>query len=141
MTSNVGSSHILEHENGDKVEQLVGEALQRTFRPEFLNRIDASLVFNRLSKEAIRGIADIQLDRIAALLNNRALDIEVTAAAKDRLAAMGYDPAFGARPLRRVIQQHVLEPLSEKIIAGDIAEGECAVVDVSEGNQFKIQVR
>jgi ATP-dependent Clp protease ATP-binding subunit ClpB len=133
MTSNIGSSHILEQRSGEAVEALVREELHRTFRPEFLNRVDATLVFPRLEPEAIRGIVDIQLSRVDVLLAARSIVIDVTDAVKDKLAALGYDPAFGARPLKRIIQQRILEPLSEKIIAGELKDGGKAAIDMNNG--------
>jgi ATP-dependent Clp protease ATP-binding subunit ClpB len=120
MTSNVGSNFILEMEDEKKIEALATEALRSTFRPEFLNRVDSTLFFHRLDRSAIRGIVDIQLSRIIDLLAARSLSLEVSEAAREKLAALGYDPAFGARPLKRVIQEKILEPLSEKIIAGQL---------------------
>jgi ATP-dependent Clp protease ATP-binding subunit ClpB len=132
MTSNIGSTYILEEEDPTTVERLVNDALRGTFRPELLNRIDATLIFNRLSQSAIRGIVDIQTSRVVTLLKDRGITLSLTDRAKDRLAAFGYDPAFGARPLRRVIQSKLLEPLSEKIIEGTLHDGKTAVVDAPE---------
>ncbi len=130
MTSNVGSEFILELEDVDKIEALAKEALRESFRPEFLNRLDAALIFHRLDKEAIRRIVDIQLDRAAQLLASRGLSLDVSNPARDELAKLGYDPAFGARPLKRVIQETLLEPLSEKIIANEIKDGDTVKVDL-----------
>ncbi len=124
MTSNVGSEYILELEDLSKMETLAKEALKNSFRPEFLNRIDGALIFHRLDQEAIRGIVDIQLERAASLLATRGLSLDVSIEARDELARLGYDPAYGARPLKRVIQEKLLEPLSEKIIANEINGGD-----------------
>ncbi len=94
-----------------------------------LDRIDAAIVFKRLDARRIREIVDIQMRSMARLIAQRDLEIELTESAKDFLAKVGYEPAFGARPLRRTIQEHVLEPLSEKIIAGEIRPGQRVVVD------------
>jgi ATP-dependent Clp protease ATP-binding subunit ClpB len=135
MTSNVGSQFILEFDDPDEIERLADEALRQTFRPEFLNRVDAILIFQRLKKDAIRAIVDIQLRRVAKLLADREIAIALTDAAKDELAELGYDPAYGARPLKRAIQEMVLEPLSERIIAGQVAAGDTVNVDY-DGERF-----
>jgi ATP-dependent Clp protease ATP-binding subunit ClpA len=129
MTSNVGSTYVLDLDDPQEAEKSVLEALRATFRPEFLNRIDGTVVFHRLDAASIREIVDIQMRSVARLLAQRDLDIELTESAKDFLAKEGYEPAFGARPLRRTIQEHVLEPLSEKIIAGEIQSGQRVIVD------------
>jgi ATP-dependent Clp protease ATP-binding subunit ClpB len=139
MTSNVGSEYILEINDLEKVEQLAADALRSTFRPEFLNRIDSNLVFRRLDAAAIRGIVDIQLGRVEVLLKSKNLDLEVSAEAKDRLAEFGYDPAYGARPLKRVIQEKLLEPMSEKLISQEIREGDTVHCDL-DGSGFTISV-
>jgi len=139
MTSNVGSGYILEMDDREQVERLAQEALRATFRPEFLNRVDGVLVFGRLGPEAIRSIVDIQLRRVEEQLRARGMTLEVTGAARDELAAVGFDPAYGARPLRRAIQERVLEPLSERIISGQLADGGAITVDVSAG-RFGITV-
>jgi ATPases with chaperone activity, ATP-binding subunit len=129
MTSNVGSSYMLDLDDPREAERRVRETLRGAFRPEFLNRIDAVIVFKRLDARRIREIVDIQLQSLAPLLAQRELAIELTDSAKDFLAQVGYDPAFGARPLRRAIQEHVLEPLSERIIAGEIRPGQKVIVN------------
>ena len=140
MTSNVGSQFILETDDRATMERQANEALRATFRPEFLNRVDATLIFNRLEKSAIRAIVDIQLRRVRQLLAGRELTLELTDAAKDELAEIGYDPAYGARPLKRAIQEKVLEPLSEKIIAGQVQPGDGITVDFTKkGFKFTTQ--
>ena len=129
MTSNVGSQYILDLNDKREMETMTQQALKETFRPEFLNRVDATLIFNRLEREAIAGIIDIQLSRLSKLLQGRQLSIELSAAAKDFLAETGYDPAYGARPLKRTLREYVLEPLSEALIAGRISDGEHVLVD------------
>jgi ATP-dependent Clp protease ATP-binding subunit ClpB len=133
MTSNVGSEYILEINDAEKVDALAGEALRSAFRPEFLNRIDSILIFGRLDAAAIRGIVDIQIGQIERLLKSKSLTLEVTAEARSRLAELGYDPAYGARPLKRVIQEKFLEPLSERMIAGEIREGDNVELDLAGG--------
>jgi len=129
MTSNVGSTYVLDATDHRDAEKRALEALRGTFRPEFLNRIDAVIVFKRLDTRHIREIVDIQVRRIAPLLAQRDLTLELSDGAKDFLAEVGYDPAFGARPLRRALQEYVLEPLSEKIIAGEFQPGDRVDVD------------
>ena len=129
MTSNVGSVFVLDATDHKEAEKRALAALRDAFRPEFLNRIDAVIVFKRLDAARIREIVDIQLRSFVPLLAQRDLELEVTDAAKELIAEIGYDPAYGARPLRRAIQEHILEPLSEKIIAGEIGPGQGVVVD------------
>ncbi|MCA9670760.1 MAG: ATP-dependent chaperone ClpB [Myxococcales bacterium] len=127
MTSNVGSQYMLELDDRKDIERMVEEALKQTFRPEFLNRVDASMIFERLDRAAIRGIVEIQLARAEKLLGDRDLTLELDDGAKDFLAEVGYDPAYGARPLKRALREHLLEPLSEKIIAGEVVGGDRVV--------------
>jgi ATP-dependent Clp protease ATP-binding subunit ClpB len=129
MTSNVGSHHTLHLEDDDSIRTAVMEELRAQFRPELLNRIDEIVVFKRLGKEQIRGIVDIQLRRFAQRLAERELHLEITDAAKDHLGEIGYDPVFGARPLKRAIQQHLENRLAEDILAGKYTPGDTIVVD------------
>jgi ATP-dependent Clp protease ATP-binding subunit ClpB len=137
MTSNVGSMFVLDAADHKEAEKRALAALRDSFRPEFLNRIDAIIVFKRLDLARIREIVDIQLRSFAPLLAQRELELELTDAAKDLIAEIGYDPAYGARPLRRAIQEHILEPLSEKVIAGEIGSGQKVVVD-RKGGGFEL---
>jgi len=137
MTSNVGSQYLLELDHKEEMEKLAQEALRATFRPEFLNRVDAALIFHRLGRQEIRGIVDIQLRRLGELLATRELTLELTDRAKDHLAEVGYDPAYGARPLKRAIQSLLVEPLSERIIAGEVSTGDHVRVDLdTDGNML-----
>ncbi len=120
MTSNVGSESILNESDPERVKTAVENALRSHFRPEFLNRIDARIIFGRLGREVITQIVDIQLAGFTRLLEARGLRLELGDGAKEFLAEVGYDPAFGARPLKRALREYILEPLSEKIIAGEI---------------------
>ncbi|HPQ70068.1 MAG TPA: ATP-dependent chaperone ClpB [bacterium] len=138
MTSNVGSQYILESDDPQEREKLAWGALRAAFKPEFLNRIDAVLIFNRLGRDDIRRIVDVQMARYAHLLAQRDITLTLTDAAKDRLAEVGYEPAYGARPLKRAIQELLLEPLSQKIIAGEISNGRSIRVDYS-GEEFEFQ--
>ena len=120
MTSNVGSDFILNESDPERMKQAVENALRGHFRPEFLNRIDAKIIFNRLDQSVIEDIVEIQLQGFTKLLAQRGLTLELEKSAKDFLAEVGYDPAFGARPLKRALREYILEPLSEKIIGGEI---------------------
>ncbi|GAB4374048.1 MAG: ATP-dependent chaperone ClpB [Acidobacteriota bacterium] len=133
MTSNVGSQYILDLDDPEEIERRIQAELRRTFRPEFLNRIDATLIFNRLDEQAIRGILEVQLRRLEPLLAAQQLSLELTEAARQHVAQRGYDPAYGARPLKRVLREAILEPLSEKLIAGEIAPGSHVLVDLEDG--------
>src|SRR5581483_9658935 len=125
MTSNIGSQYILEMgtENWEQVETKVLELLRQTFRPEFLNRVDETVIFRPLSSADIERIVDLQLERVAQLLAERKLGLEVTPAAKQLLVAEGYDPVYGARPLKRAIQRLVQNPLALAVLEGQYREG------------------
>jgi ATP-dependent Clp protease ATP-binding subunit ClpB len=129
LTSNVGSQHIVELEDEAEIERRVDEALRAHFKPEFLNRVDETIVFHRLGREQIDHIVDIQLDRVRALLQERRIEIEVTPEAKHLLAEKGYDPHYGARPLKRIIQRLVQDPLAMRILEGDFPEGSKILID------------
>ena len=130
MTSNIGSDvfNADDASEADKAEAVRG-LLRNHFRPEFLNRIDEIVVFHPLSRDDIRKIVDVQLRRLATRLEERRLTLTLTDAARDLLAERGYDPVYGARPLKRAIQQLILDPLAYKIIAGDIVDGNHVVID------------
>jgi ATP-dependent Clp protease ATP-binding subunit ClpC len=110
-------------------EKLLGE-LKKAFRPEFLNRIDGVVVFHALSKEHIRKIVDLMLTSVIQQLSEKGINLEVTDAAKDFIGEKGYDEVFGARPLRRVIQNMVEDKLSEDLLRGNFREGDTVVVDL-----------
>ncbi len=128
MTSNLGSELWLEGRTEVSRDE-INRILQRHFRPEFLNRIDDIIVFHPLKKEDLVKIVDIQLRRLAQLLEDKGFKLEVTDAAKEYLAEVGYDPDFGARPLKRAIQRELQDPLAIKILAGDFKEGDTIRVD------------
>ena len=136
MTSNVGSQYILDMDDRDKVEQLVDEAMRSAFRPEFINRIDDIIVFNKLGKEHLAGIVDIQLRRYDALLAERELSLQLTDEAKLKLADIGYDPNFGARPLKRAIGSKIMEPLAQEIIRGRFKAGDKILVSWKDAEGF-----
>ncbi|GAB5603776.1 ATP-dependent chaperone ClpB [Thermus sp. FJN-A] len=133
LTSNLGSPLILEGiQKGwpyERIRDEVFRVLQQHFRPEFLNRLDEIVVFRPLTKEQIRQIVEIQLSYLRARLAEKRIALELTEAAKDFLAERGYDPVFGARPLKRVIQRELETPLAQKILSGEVKEGEGVVVD------------
>ena len=117
------------------------ELLKGFFRPEFLNRIDEVILFHSLSKEQLTKIVDVQLEHLHKRLAQRSLKLWISDAAKKLLADEGYDPTYGARPLKRVIQHRIENPLASKILAGDFAEGQTVRVDVDQtGHNFKFSV-
>jgi ATP-dependent Clp protease ATP-binding subunit ClpB len=132
MTSNIGSQYILENTNGDweKTEAQVTNALRQHFRPEFLNRVDDIIVFRPLGEEQITRIVDLQLDKLDQLLAERKLTLDITPAAKQFLAREGYDPAFGARPLKRTVQRMLQNPLALAVLEGRFHDGDTIRVDV-----------
>ncbi|HAD07234.1 MAG TPA: ATP-dependent chaperone ClpB [Anaerolineaceae bacterium] len=138
MTSNLGSELWLNHAGGKPGRETLNRILQAHFRPEFLNRIDEIVVFDPLTREDLVKIVDIQLARLANLLAQRHLKLEVTPAAKEYLAQAGYDPDFGARPLKRTIQREVQDVLALKVLAGEFKEGDTVLIDASpEGLVFQ----
>ncbi|HDG97687.1 MAG TPA: ATP-dependent chaperone ClpB [Desulfobacterales bacterium] len=135
MTSNVGSQWIQDLAGKDdaEMERRVMEALRATFKPEFLNRIDEIIIFNSLGPEEIKKIVDIQIGLLAKRLEPQKITIELTPAAKDLLAKTGFDPVYGARPLKRTIQHLIQDPLATKILEGSIKEGDHVVIDSKDG--------
>jgi ATP-dependent Clp protease ATP-binding subunit ClpB len=134
MTSNLGADFLVNQPDGEDTEavrdQVMG-VVRSAFRPEFLNRIDEIILFHRLKKSEMTSIVDIQMGRLRKLLDDRKITITLDAAAREWLAEKGWDPAYGARPLKRVIQKAVQDPLAEMILSGAIKDGE--VVNVSVG--------
>ncbi|MBW1914269.1 MAG: ATP-dependent chaperone ClpB [Deltaproteobacteria bacterium] len=135
MTSNVGSQWISEMGDGKKkdLEKKIMETLRSTFRPEFLNRIDETIIFNSLSRDEIKKIVDIQISLLGKRLDTSKITLELTNQAKDFLANTGFDPVYGARPLKRTIQHLVQDPLAMKILEGSIKEGDSVTADVKDG--------
>jgi ATP-dependent Clp protease ATP-binding subunit ClpB len=131
MTSNLGSDLILQAKNAEEIRGALGELLKASFRPEFLNRIDETVIFNRLGQGEIAKIVDIQLERLQKRLEDRKIKLKVTESARSFLAERGYDPLFGARPLKRTIQAELENPLARRIIAGQFKEGDTVTVDRS----------
>jgi ATP-dependent Clp protease ATP-binding subunit ClpB len=133
LTSNIGSQYLLGNMSDQEMRTAVLSELRERFRPEFLNRLDETVIFHRLEREQVRTIVDVQLEHFTRRLKKRELGLEVSDAAKDYLANIGFDPAFGARPLKRAIQQHLENPLAQEILAGRYAPGDVVVVDVQSG--------
>jgi ATP-dependent Clp protease ATP-binding subunit ClpB len=133
MTSNIGSQYILDFKPGEEkaISSRVLDALRQHFRPEFLNRVDETIIFHQLGQEHIRRIIDIQLESLRKRLAERKIDINLSESARDLLVKEGYDPAYGARPLKRTIQRLILDPLAVKVLAGDFKEGDTVYTDVS----------
>jgi len=141
MTSNLASQWILEHEGDERrIEEGVQRALREHFRPELLNRIDETVIFHGLTREDLRRIVDLQAEGLRAMLAERGLGLELTNSARDKLAEEGYDPQFGARPLKRALQRHVQNPLAMRLLKGEFRPGETIVVDVS-GSEFTFRFR
>ncbi len=141
MTSNIGSQYILDNSGGDwsKVEKEVTSALQKHFKPEFLNRVDDIIVFRPLSEDHITYIVDLQLERFRKMLADRKLHLMVTPEAKRVLAAEGYDPAFGARPLKRAIQRLIQNPLAIMLLEGRFQDGDTIVVKPGESGKLAFE--
>jgi len=139
MTSNIGSHLILEYRGqlqGDQYERMkesVLDAMRRHFRPEFLNRVDEIIVFHSLSEEDLKKIVEIQLDRLRARLVERRITLELTDEAKTHLAQTGYDPVYGARPLKRAIQREIETPLSRLILKGEVKDNSLVRASLSGG--------
>jgi len=136
MTSNLGSEFLAnqpEGEDSDAVREQVMNVVRASFRPEFLNRLDEIVLFHKLRRDQMGAIVDIQLQRLRKLLAERKIELELDDKARDWLADKGYDPAYGARPLKRVIQKAVQDPLAGKILAGEITDGETVHVSAADG--------
>ena len=134
MTSNLGSDLIMEAKgDSSKIKDQLWGLLKQTFKPEFLNRVDQIIVFDPLSQPQIEKIVDIQLDAVRRRLAKQNLTLEVSPEAKKLLAKSGYNPAFGARPLKRAIQDHILDELALRIIDGHVKDGATVKVTVEKG--------
>ncbi len=131
LTSNLGGHHILEAKDETQMRSAVLEELRRSFRPEFLNRLDDTIIFHRLAKEDLRVIVDIQLRAFEKRLERRGLRLAVDDASRDALGEMGWDPVYGARPLKRAIQQHLENPLAQRILGGEFLTGD--TVSITHG--------
>ncbi len=138
MTSNLGSHIIMElgQTDPEEMRRQVEELLHKQFRPEFLNRVDEIITFHGLTRENLMQIVDIQIGRMARRLEDRKFTIELTTAAKEFLVETGYDPSFGARPLKRAIQRYIEDPLALEILEGNFSEGDHILVDKAMGNNL-----
>jgi ATP-dependent Clp protease ATP-binding subunit ClpB len=133
MTSNVGSQYIVAEADEEKMRQQIEEVLAATFKPEFLNRIDETVIFHRLTREDISRIVELQVEHLASRVLERGIEIELTEDAKTLLGNLGYDPTYGARPLRRVIQKQLIDKLALRILEGEFSEGDVVRVDAADG--------
>ncbi len=133
MTSNIGSEHILDISDDDsqyeKMRNRVMGALRKHFRPEFVNRIDDLIIFHPLGKKQMRDIVRIQLKRVENLLGDQKILVEITPAACDKLVEIGYDPMYGARPIKRAIQREIENPLATKILENTFVPGDTIIID------------
>lgn len=132
MTSNIGSDVILELRDQQEIERRVNEALRYAFKPEFLNRVDARIIFHALGRGHLMRIVEIQLGLLEERLKEHNIGLSITEQAKAKLAEWGYDPSFGARPLKRVIQQQIEDPLAMRMLTGEFKDGDRILIDVNE---------
>jgi ATP-dependent Clp protease ATP-binding subunit ClpB len=133
MTSNVGSDRIVGEAVGEKIREGIEEVLATTFKPEFLNRIDDTVIFHRLSKRDIGRIVELQVEQLVGRVRERGIEIELSDDARTLLGNLGYDPTYGARPLKRVIQKQLVDKLALKILEGEFGEGDAVRVDARDG--------
>jgi ATP-dependent Clp protease ATP-binding subunit ClpB len=136
LTSNLGAEYLASLRDGETAEaarEQVMQAVRSAFRPEFLNRLDEIILFRRLGREQMKDIVEIQLGRLRKLLADRRMSLELTEAARDWLGNAGYDPVYGARPLKRVLQKQLQDPLALMILDGSLHEGEAVRVDAGPG--------
>jgi len=133
MTSNIGSQFITEEESSEARSRLVMDALREHFRPEFLNRVDEIIIFDRLTDEDLKKIVEIQLGRLTKRLAQQNITLKLTDSAKTLIAREGYDPVYGARPLKRAIQRYLLDPLSINILEGKFGEGQTIRAEAKNG--------
>ena len=142
LTSNLGSQFLTQIEEGQGVESVepqVMEVVRAHFRPEFLNRLDEIILFHRLSQDNMAPIVDLQVARVQKLLKDRKIELDLTDAARRWLGRVGYDPVYGARPLKRAVQRYLQDPLAEKLLAGEIPDGSTVRIDEGDG-ELKIAV-
>jgi ATP-dependent Clp protease ATP-binding subunit ClpB len=133
MTSNVGSQFIVAEADEERMRAQVEEALSSHFKPEFLNRIDDVVIFHRLTKEQIKEIVDLQVDQLVGRVRERGIEVELTDTARELLANLGFDPTYGARPLKRVIQKRLVDRLALAILEGEFGDGDTVRVDARDG--------
>ncbi|WP_448577519.1 ATP-dependent chaperone ClpB [Thermaurantiacus sp.] len=143
LTSNLGSQHIAALPDGADVKQaepMVMEAVRAAFRPEFLNRLDEIILFHRLAQSHMGAIVDIQLKRVDALLKDRKITLDVSDGARAWLGRVGYDPVYGARPLKRAIQRHLIDPLADLLLSGEVPDGSTIRVEDGDGGLSLVPV-
>jgi ATP-dependent Clp protease ATP-binding subunit ClpB len=133
MTSNIGSQFILGEENSEQREAKVLDALRASFRPEFLNRVDETIIFDRLNREELTTIVTHQLERVRRRLAKQGLGLALTPEAKEFIGNQGYDPVYGARPLKRAIQKHLLDELSLELLDGKFVDGDVVEAYLDDG--------
>jgi ATP-dependent Clp protease ATP-binding subunit ClpB len=133
MTSNVGSQFIVAEADEEKMREEIEEVLAATFKPEFLNRIDDVVIFRRLTREDISRIVELQVAQLTARVRERGIEIELTDDARTLLGNLGYDPTYGARPLKRVIQKQLVDKLALRILEGEFEEGDVVRIDAADG--------
>ena len=136
MTSNLGSREIQDSDDEKQVREAVTQVLREHFKPEFLNRVDDIVIFHRLSREQISQIIDVQLERLRAMLKERNVSLVLTDSARQLLAREGYDPNYGARPLKRAIQTLIQNPLALKLLRGEVLPGQTVFVS-AEGDEMR----
>ncbi len=145
LTSNLGSQFLTQLEDGQKVAEVepqVMDIVRGHFRPEFLNRLDEIILFHRLAQEHMAPIVDIQVGRVQKLLRDRKIVLDLTDAARRWLGRVGYDPVYGARPLKRAVQRYLQDPLAEKLLAGEVPDGSNVAIDEGDGAlQFEVQAK
>ena len=145
MTSNIGSHRILEYRGAfagvgfDVMKDTVLEELRGHFRPEFLNRVDEIIVFHALSEDHLKQIVDIQLNGLRKRLADRHIELELTDRARGHLVRSGYDPAYGARPLKRAIQREIETPVARRILGGEVRDGHRIVVDLGPDGHLSFE--
>jgi ATP-dependent Clp protease ATP-binding subunit ClpB len=133
MTSNVGSDRITGSLVDEGIREQIEDVLASTFKPEFLNRIDDTVIFHRLSREDIGAIVDLQVELLAGRVRERGIEIELTDDARTLLGNLGYDPVYGARPLKRVIQRELVDKLALRLLEGEFTDGDVVAVDARDG--------
>jgi ATP-dependent Clp protease ATP-binding subunit ClpB len=147
MTSNIGSPRILEYrgtfagEGYERMKETVLDELRHHFRPEFLNRVDEIIVFHALSEEHLKQIVEIQLNGLRKRLADRHIELELTDRARGHLVRTGYDPNYGARPLKRAIQREIETPMARMILGGEIRDGHRVLVDLDQSGKLKFETQ
>jgi len=135
MTSNLGSQRVHDHQGSyDEMKDLVMESVTAHFRPEFINRVDDIVVFHALAEQHVRAIADIQIQILRKRLKQQNIELDVDASALDVVGKTGFDPVYGARPLKRAIQTMLENPLAQKLLAGEFGSGDIVVVRAVDGD-------